>query len=449
MSSKIKIFKNISANAYGQVVTIAIQLLGLPIYLNYWGAALYGEWLILSAIPFYLTLGDLGLASVAGNEMTMRMANNEKLAVLKIYQSIWMFISCISIAAALCLGVMIWHLPIASTFGINLMTEIDAKIILYILVFYVLLSLQGGVLNAGFRSIGSYAYGTTISNSIRFFEWLLSIFFLMFESGPIIIALVMISVRFLGLLFTWILLRRKASWLALGSNNVCHNEIRKLIKPAIAFMAFPLGLALSMQGTVLIIGIALNSTAVVVFTAYRTLSRILVQLVSMLNHALWPEISVAYGAGKNKSVAHLHTKGAAISLWSGLFMSIILYLLGERFILFWSKNSFETNYAIFLLLLLCSFVNVLWQTSWVVLMATNLHQRIAKFFVIITILALIISWYAMQLWGLKGIGLIFLVMEIIMLIYVSSEALDLLSDNWSNHLRSCLKVPNVKELFKY
>ncbi|MEI8158789.1 MAG: hypothetical protein WCH60_18160 [Burkholderiales bacterium] len=67
-SLKVKLLRNLGANPYGQLITIAIQLVSVPLYLHYWGVALYGEWLILSAIPAYLALSDIGFVSVALRE---------------------------------------------------------------------------------------------------------------------------------------------------------------------------------------------------------------------------------------------------------------------------------------------------------------------------------------------------------------------------------------------
>ena len=72
MSAKQRIFAALAANGFGQLVTMGTQLLLTPLFFRQWGAALYGEWLILSAIPAYLALADLGVSSAAGNEMAMR-----------------------------------------------------------------------------------------------------------------------------------------------------------------------------------------------------------------------------------------------------------------------------------------------------------------------------------------------------------------------------------------
>ena len=71
-SIRSRLVKGFGANIYGQVVTAVVQLVGVPIFLWAWGTELYGEWLILFAIPSYLSMSDLGFSLSAANDMTAR-----------------------------------------------------------------------------------------------------------------------------------------------------------------------------------------------------------------------------------------------------------------------------------------------------------------------------------------------------------------------------------------
>lgn len=59
MINRIRILKGFLAGGYGQFVTAVVQLLGVPIFLGAWGPNLYGEWILLAAIPSYLALSDI------------------------------------------------------------------------------------------------------------------------------------------------------------------------------------------------------------------------------------------------------------------------------------------------------------------------------------------------------------------------------------------------------
>ncbi len=59
---------------YNQVINLGVQIALVPIFLHAWGAERYGVWLLLSAIPTYLTFSDFGFTLSAKNEMTIKAA---------------------------------------------------------------------------------------------------------------------------------------------------------------------------------------------------------------------------------------------------------------------------------------------------------------------------------------------------------------------------------------
>jgi O-antigen/teichoic acid export membrane protein len=442
-SLKTKLLRNLGANAYGQAITILVQLVSVPLFLHYWGVALYGEWLILSAIPAYLALSDIGFASVAANDMAMRVAKGDRQGALEVYQSIWLFISVVSVLVGCVLGLVIYATPVNATFSISNISQVQTQQVLIILMVYVLGGLQGGVLNAAFRAAGRYAYGTAVANTVRLAEWAVSVVGLLLGGGVLAIAMLTLVTRLIGMLLLWAMLRKQEPWLYLGSQAATVQQVRNLLKPAVAFMVFPLGLALSLQGMVLIIGMTLGSSAVVVFSAYRTLTRLLVQVITMLSQSVWPEISAAYGAKQMDLVRQLHRKGTNITFWIALFAVAMLGSAGEWFIGMWTGHAFEQNHLLFALLLATTFINVLWQNSWVVLMATNQHQKITIAFIVSAVCGLLLGYITMPVLGVSGAGLVLLVAELPMLYLAVNSALQLLQDQWSGYLKSTFSMPIV------
>lgn len=443
---KSKLLRNLGANAYGQLITVAIQLLSVPLFLHYWGVALYGEWLILSAIPAYIALSDIGFASVAANDMTMRAAQGDRQGVLEVYQSIWIFICTVSTIIGVVLALLICVLPLNEIFLISHISVYHTKQLLIVLVLYVLVGLQGSVFSAAFRAVGRYAYGTILNNTIRFSEWIFAMIALIMGGGVLIVAVVTFAVRFFGLFILWALLYKQQRWLSLGIQAASVRKIRELLKPAVAFMAFPLGLAISMQGMVLIIGMMQGSAAVVIFSSYRTLVRFLVQIITMLNQAIWPEISAAYGAGKIKLVAQLHRKGSFFTFWIAITVITTLGLIGEWMIGIWTRHAFEQNHTLLMLLLATTFLNVLWQTSWVVLMATNKHEIVSLVFVASALTGMLLSIMIIPLLGINGAALALLIAELPLLYIVIRSALTLLDDKWLEYLKAVVWTPKNKRI---
>ena len=93
-----RILHGLGANAYAQLVIIIIQLAGVPILLHAWGTQLYGEWLILFAIPSYLSMTDLGFSQSAGNDMSARMARGDTAGTLAEFQSLSVMVYGVALA---------------------------------------------------------------------------------------------------------------------------------------------------------------------------------------------------------------------------------------------------------------------------------------------------------------------------------------------------------------
>ena len=73
-----RLIRGFGATALGPVVTAIVQIVSVPLFLHVWGVKLYGEWLIMSAIPTYLALSDMRFATAACNDMTMRAIADDR-----------------------------------------------------------------------------------------------------------------------------------------------------------------------------------------------------------------------------------------------------------------------------------------------------------------------------------------------------------------------------------
>src|SRR5690554_5642535 len=92
-----RVLSGTGANAYGQAVTVVVQLIGVPILLNAWGTRLYGEWLTLFAIPAFLAMTDLGFSHSAANDMTGRVSRADRSGALSVFQSLAILICSVAI----------------------------------------------------------------------------------------------------------------------------------------------------------------------------------------------------------------------------------------------------------------------------------------------------------------------------------------------------------------
>src|SRR5260370_8636696 len=154
-----RLIRGFGAMALFPVVTAIMQIVSVPVFLHFWGVKLYGEWLILSAIPTYLILSDMGFGSVAGNDMTMRVAAGDRDGALETFQSTWVLITVTSLLLEMAMLGVIWLLPLTRWLNLSSIGGTDGRLVLSLLSADPLFTLQIGLILSGFRSQGNSPFG--------------------------------------------------------------------------------------------------------------------------------------------------------------------------------------------------------------------------------------------------------------------------------------------------
>jgi O-antigen/teichoic acid export membrane protein len=396
------------AGAFGQVINIVIQLVSLPVFLYKWDLATYGTWLMLSAMPAYLSMADAGMVSTAGNRMTMEVARGDVALANRIFQSAvaFMLLTCTCLAVLTLPVVMFALVP-----GVHTM---DERCAVTALICGVLLALFGGVAEAIFRSTGRYALGTALGSMVRLAEWLGWIVGVLVWGTFSSVALCGLIARMAGVLFTIRLSRSQAQGFEWGVTKASMVEVKAMVKPALSFMLFPLSNAISFQGITLLVGQLFGPVLVALFNTYRTIARIAVQVTGTFGHALWAEFSRLFGGGGVAAVATIYRRSA----WAGVLMSVVLsavlYLLAPTLLNVWTHGAVSFEPTLMLALLIYAAVCGSWHVPRVLLMAINQHVGLAQWSVLSACLAFGMSYVLGKAWGVSGVGAGMLLAEAVM-----------------------------------
>ncbi len=403
MSVKLRIIQGVGANSFGQGVTLLIQLASVPILINAWGIDLYGEWIAISAIPTYLVLSEVGLTSTSGNALALIADTGSKRGLQTIYQSTWFMVSLLSLLVISLFAIAILTINLKPLLGLKIVTNTDLKITLLLLLTHVALSLQTGLIQIVFRYLKKNPIAIFISNLTRLFEWVVATVWVVSFHGQIIqVAASFLSIRMIGNIILWLSLHRYKSPLQLGFAFVSKSEIKKLLKPSLASMCFPLGLSLTLQGFVILISSLVGSGAVALFSLYRTFTRIPIQMATAINQAIWPEISYSFGNGKMQQAGKLVIKMQLYCFILGSVSSLAIYLSGEKVIDFWVSKPLDHNQFLLIMLTATAFIHILWQPFWVAQMAINKHLQFAKHFLLISVLSLLSGIFLTTKFALDG-----------------------------------------------
>jgi O-antigen/teichoic acid export membrane protein len=397
----------------------------------------------LSAIPTYIAFSDIGFGNVAANDMTMRVAAGDRDGALVTFQSTWLFISMTSLLVVVCFMSGAWMMPLGHWLNLSSTTPQDARLILTMLCAYALLCLQADLTTAGFRCEGNYALGMLIKNMMRLVETLTVTIFVAAHARPIQAAAAYLIMRAVGTpVMAWLMMR-KSGWLHYGLSYATRERTRSLAMPAVAYMAFPIGSALSLQGMVLVIAAMLGPVAVAIFSTMRTLSRFGFQLMEALKNSVWPELSLAYGVQNWALARRLHRVACQASLWSSIGSAIFLYFAGSRIIAVWTHGRIAMDVSAFHWLLLVIVANSFWYTSSVVTVASNTHERVAAVYLAGTAASLLIARLLIPSFGISGAAMALLAIDLVVGWYVISSSLAALSESAVDFYTSMFRLPEL------
>jgi O-antigen/teichoic acid export membrane protein len=396
---KRRIIAGMGANSFGMAITIAIQLVTLPLFLYFWNLETYGKWLILSAIPSYLSMADVGMVTAAGNKMTMAMGRNDPCEANQIFQSAQAFMLIV------CGTLALFVLPIVLFAPLPWFESIDQRIALAAMSLGVLIALFGGLSEAAFRASERYAFGTMLGNYVRLGEWLGYILGLILMGSFMSVAFGGLIMRMLGCIVGMMLVNKTTQALSWGLRFAKLTEVKSMINPAISFMAFPLANALSFQGITILVGAMFGPVSVALFSAYRTIARVAVQCTAIFSHVLWPEFSRLFGQSAKEGIKKLYLRTSLLGALQAVFLSLVLYYTSPWLLKTWTHNEIHFESSLMLFMLAYASISGAWHIPRVLLMATNQHVNLSVWILFAGSLSVALSWLFSQFHGLIGIVL--------------------------------------------
>ncbi len=447
-SLRRRLIAGFGAGTFSRIMTTLIQIVGVPIFLLHWGTALYGEWLLLNTIPAYFALSDIGFGSVAGNEMTMLVAAGKKDEALNVFQSVWVLTTAMSSAVGLLLLAGIWMIPLDRWIHVRILTIHQVRLIVLLLGLSVLASMQETLFQGAFRCVGKFPFGTFAKSLLSLGSFTASTIAVLLGGRPTQVALVYLIANGIGTFILWNLLKRNIPWIEFGVQHASWAVIRRLASPAISFMSFPIGNAITLQGILVVIGAVLGPAAVVVFSTARTIARSANQVMQLINTSVWPEISAAFGTQNLRLARKLHATACQISILACLSIAIGAALFGNVLWRTWTIGKVATDPILLDIMLIQLLISALWYTSSVIHMSINKHQGLARITLATACLSLVIAWFLMRIpsIGLRGAAAAMVVTDALTTFYVLKRSLRLLEELPSDFLRSMLKFPKLGNL---
>ena len=440
-----RLLRGSGAQIASQVTQILIRFTEVPLLLYFWGIQLYGEWLMLSAIPVYFIVCDCGFSTAACHEMTLRGGAGDKEGVITLFQSTWLIVLVFSALTLITVLVLIKVIPLKDWLAFKSMNKAEINITFFLLIVHVMVVLQSGVLNGGFWVSGSYPasmYFIVFTQLLEFIGFAASI---VLGGGPVQATSAYLAGRILGTFIMWMGQRKVTPWLHFGFQHASFSEIRRIAYPALGSIAFPLGEALNIQGLRLILGLVIEPAALALFVPTRTLSRIVMQPGLIISRLIKPELALSYGSKNNSLIQKIFKKANQLTFWGSLAACFIVGFGAFVIFPFWTVGTISVHYPTLIILLLVGLVHSIWYTSLMLPYAINLHCRIALHYILIygfTNCCLVII-LAKQI-GITGAALSLLLTEFAIFYFVLKESLSLAKISLRNWASDIITLPFKK-----
>lgn len=437
-----RLTKGLGAQGYLQAVQIFIRLAEVPLLLGLWGTQLYGEWLMLAAIPIFLAICDGGFAGAAIREMSMRSGAGNRHGALSIFQSTWIFLLLVSLGFVFLALAAVQVAPLHKWLGFKVMDPATVKLVTVLLVAYVLMGFQTELLFGGFYCEGRYPMGMGLLATTQLMEFGGLALAVGLGGGPKAAAFGYLVGRIGGLFLMRLGLYHATPWLRFGWHTATIGEVKRLAAPAFASLAFPLGNALNIQGMRLIVGLVFGQSAVVVFSTLRTLTRLSMQPASVINRLIEPEMASAYGGNRHDVFHNLFNRSCQVALWLSVASCLVLGVMGEMVLGIWTHGKVAMDWMLYTLLLLCTAANSVWYTALMAVYATNRHVRVALVYsAVYGGAAFGLAYIFAKFFGLPGVGLALLLSELAMTPYVLHKTFRLVGESWASWTEQVARSP--------
>jgi O-antigen/teichoic acid export membrane protein len=338
------------------VIGTSATLLLLPLYLRAWSTVMYGEWMALSAMAYYLQNCDFGLTAATLNAATMSYARGDRAEFDRVRDTAWAISATVSTTAFLCVVLAAYSLPIHDWLRLKTLSPIDVRRMTILLAGSFLLTMPTAQLRNAFAASGRFHVYQWLWNIAAIQAACITAIQLLARQSPLWIAVGGLLSQLLAMLTAVVALRLSDRSLLPCISGVDRKTIPVLLKPSAFFGVATLSTSIQLQVPVLLISRGLGGTAVALFTSARTICNLLKQIPMMVQLPLARELSSLAGQKRKDELRHLHRAFMAVTLLIGVTILAAIYTQGPSLVGLWSHGHLQVDSTMFRILALSIFI---------------------------------------------------------------------------------------------
>ncbi|MBB4122697.1 lipopolysaccharide biosynthesis protein [Martelella radicis] len=437
-----RILKGSGASAMSLVARTFEQLLLVPILLAVWSVDLYGEWLLISAVPIYFAMSDLGFLQAGSNELARRASQEDETSVRVFFRE---YTSLATVWSSGILGVFIiavFLLPLHDWFNLSLLSPEQMRIAFVALLSSSMVSMNTNALLAGLRVRKLFHIGLMIRAGgayLRILATFIQVYF--FASGPAEVAIQNLFFAILEYAACALLLKRvdlaPTFWMVSGRSE----KLWPLLLIGLEYMLMPLAYSFSMQGMTVATGAILGTAAVAIFGTHRTLTRTATTALQMFVQPLRAEAGLMQRNEDVPALRELLIRLSRVTFWMSLIAAIGLVLFGGAIFRYWTHGRIAFESSVFLLLLLASVLEGIWRIAATVRLGSNKHRPLVWGFAAFSAVGVASAFLLGPHWGLAGMAVAVIIPNLAMCVLTIITTSSLLDFSVGYYLVSIAKPP--------
>jgi O-antigen/teichoic acid export membrane protein len=239
-----------------------------------------------------------------------------------------------------------------------------------------------------------------------------------------------------------------ASWLRVGFQHAHWRTVGDMTGAAFAFMAFPAGNAISIQGMLLVIGMTLGPAAVSAFSTMRTLTRVTTLMIDFAKGSIWGELSTAFGARDFALARRLHDGACQWTLWLSILSAGVMAMFGPWAYHMWTHGRTAFDLHVFYLLVLVSLADSLWIVSSITSVACNRHMPVSVTVIVSTLCAVGVAFVVAPHFGLAGAASSLFLIDVMMTYMVFRTSLRLLEHHVGAFVSRIARPPQLSSIVR-
>ncbi|WP_232495032.1 lipopolysaccharide biosynthesis protein [Novosphingobium kaempferiae] len=413
--SRRRLSLGLGAYAFDKLAVALVQILTVPVLANAWGLTLYGTWAMVMTIPTFLVLGDFGIVNSAAARMIGAIARDDWQAATRTLHTAWAATLAIITAIALIIAAVLWWLPngtVPTTGGFD---EATSRLTILILLVYGLVTIIFRLNTAALRSAMLYSQSLIFGTGSYLVENLSVVAIAAWGFGPLAAAGSLLVLRLASLLAVYVAGGRLVPRLRPGVSATSRAELAELWGPALAASALGFGVAAYLQGSVMILGAIAGAAVVPAFTAVRTLSRLGVQMATMISLPVSQEFGNAMGKGEiyrgGRFFGLVFLPALILSGSAGLG----LVLIGQPFIRIWTHGAIVADHTLLLFMAISSFAAMFWNPLSNLIMVMNRQRSFSYINLAISFVGLAVIYLGAREYGAAAAGVSFALVDMITL----------------------------------